>query len=101
MKVYYENQTERFTNHELKVEKGDMLYLASDGYSDQFGHIENRRYFQSDFAQLLARVSSKDLKTQKQILDEVHEDWKGDRKQTDDITIFGIKVSEINEENAI
>jgi PAS domain S-box-containing protein len=92
---------ENFVNSEFRIKKGDMLYLASDGYGDQFGHIENRRYYQSDFAQLLARISSHNLREQLQDLEDVYLDWKGDRKQTDDITIFGIRVSEINEENAI
>ena len=99
--IGYHPSQKNFENQEFKIQKGDMLYLSSDGYADQFGHLENRRYYQSDFAQLLLRISANGLREQKQDLDDVLQDWKGERRQTDDITVFGIRVSEISQENAI
>ena len=90
-----------FENQEFTLSKNDMIYLSSDGYADQFGIAENRKYSQKDFTELLTRISRHDISLQKSDLENTLASWRGTRKQTDDITVFGIRVSEFSENNAI
>lgn len=84
-------KTPSYTNHHYKIAKGDMLYLYSDGYPDQFGYQLNMKLGTQIFEVLLENI--KDLETNDQLiyLENEHLKWKGDFKQTDDITIVGVK----------
>ena len=90
---YYENQTESFTNHELEVRKGDMLYLFSDGYADQFG-MENgrkRKYMIKNFKEFLLKIHGLGMEAQKERLSENLAAWQGGIKQLDDILVLGVR----------
>lgn len=82
----------KFTNEEIELQKDDMVYIASDGYPDQFGISENRKYSRRDFNALLAQIATLPCQQQKQRLEEELIIWRGTRKQTDDITIFGFRA---------
>ncbi|MBQ3656351.1 MAG: DUF4154 domain-containing protein [Bacteroidales bacterium] len=90
---YYENQTDKFTNHEIEVKKGDMLYLFSDGYADQFGISggKRRKYMIKNFREFLMQIHTFDLPVQKQKLDENLEQWRGNLKQLDDVLVVGVR----------
>lgn len=81
-----------FTNNEMEVEKGSMLYVFTDGYADQKGGPQNKKYFISVLKELLISVSGKDPEEQKNILNKTFEDWKGSNEQMDDVLIVGIRV---------
>ena len=85
----------RFENIEFDILKDDMLYLSSDGYQDQFGISENRKYSQKDFMDLLAKISPEPVEKQQDELINNLATWRGSRKQTDDITVFGIRMEDI------
>lgn len=69
----------------------DMIYLSSDGFADQFGDKENRKFSQKDFMELLVKASATNTEYQKVLLQETLKKWQGTRKQTDDISVFGIR----------
>ncbi len=85
-----------FTNHLTKLEKGDFIYLMSDGYQDQFGGSKNSKFLPKRTCDLLLSIQSKSMDEQKEILDQTIEDWKNYEgtvyEQTDDITVLGFKV---------
>ena len=85
-----------FTNKSIKVKKGDLIYLFSDGYIDQFGGSENKKFMTKQFKETLLRIVKYPMKDQCQILDQTIEDWENNyeikHKQTDDITVIGIKI---------
>jgi serine phosphatase RsbU (regulator of sigma subunit) len=81
-----------FTTHEIPVEKGDMLYLISDGYADQFGGPKNKKFMIRNLKSLLCDISSKPLNEQKEILETTIREWMGNNEQIDDITLMGIKI---------
>lgn len=81
-----------FTNNVLEVEKGSMLYVFTDGYADQKGGQENKKFFISVLKELLVSVSNKNTEEQKAILDKTFEEWKGKNEQMDDVLIIGIRV---------
>ncbi|MBW8051585.1 MAG: tetratricopeptide repeat protein [Cytophagales bacterium] len=81
-----------FTNHELKLKKGDTFYLFSDGYTDQFGGPDNERFMTARFQQLLLKINHLPMKKQHNILEKTFEEWKGSGKQTDDILVMGIRA---------
>ena len=85
-----------FTNHNFNVEKGDCLYLFSDGFSDQYGGSNKRKFMSGNFKKLLQNISSKSMKEQKKILSETIDSWMNysgkTYEQTDDITVLGIKI---------
>ena len=86
---------DEFTNQEIEVESGDMIYLFSDGYADQFGGEKNKKFMYKRFKELLTSVSSKPLDEQNTILSKTIEEWKNTgytKEQTDDITVIGIKI---------
>jgi serine phosphatase RsbU (regulator of sigma subunit) len=86
----------KFTNHELRANKGDIFYLFTDGYSDQFGGERGKKFMSRNFKNLLAEHAHKPMNEQEKILDSTIENWKfgngADFEQIDDITVLGIRI---------
>ena len=81
-----------FRNIELKVLPGDILYMTSDGFCDQFGGPKNKKYYTANLEKLLLSVIPFTLDKQKEILTESFLDWKGINEQVDDVHIIGVKL---------
>ena len=81
-----------FSNHNFKLIKGDMLYMFTDGYADQFGGPEYEKFYSLTFRNLLQTICNLEMSEQKKILYETIIKWKGDQNQTDDILVVGIRV---------
>lgn len=83
-----------FSTHEIQLEEGDLLYLFTDGYQDQYGGERNLPYRSTHFKKFLHTLHNEDLPTQKQVLSDFLRSWRHNNKipQTDDITILGIRV---------
>jgi PAS domain S-box-containing protein len=90
---YFDNKMRPFTNQEMELQKGDMIYLFSDGYADQFGGEHDRKLSQRRFREYVMSIHQEEMQTQKQLLEEMHRSWIGDSQQTDDICIIGIHVA--------
>ena len=82
----------RFTNHEIDLKKNDCFYMFSDGYADQFGGPDNKKYMIRRFRDFLTEVHQKPMSQQMEILDQEFNDWKGDEEQVDDVIVMGIKI---------
>ncbi len=80
-----------FTNHILKIERNDVVYLFSDGYSDQFGGDEGKKFKTKNFKDLLMTFSEKSMDEQRYILESSFEQWKGTFDQIDDVLVIGRK----------
>ena len=80
----------KFTNHDLDIQKGDVVYIFSDGYSDQFGGPDNRKFLSKRFRDMLVDIHRRPAKEQEKLLDQTIEDWKGQYPQVDDILVIGI-----------
>jgi serine phosphatase RsbU (regulator of sigma subunit) len=81
-----------FTTQRITYKKGDILYLYTDGYADQFGGADEKKFKYKQLNDLLIEISSKDMEEQKEILNKRFEDWKGDLEQVDDVCVIGIKL---------
>lgn len=81
-----------FNIHEIDVQKGDNIYIFSDGYADQFGGVKGKKFKYNTLKQLLVSVALKPLYQQKQLLDKTIEDWRGELEQVDDILVIGVRV---------
>jgi serine phosphatase RsbU (regulator of sigma subunit)/tetratricopeptide (TPR) repeat protein len=81
-----------FSYAETKLLKGDMIYLFSDGFSDQFGGPKKKKFKRSRLKELFYNIASYSFKRQKQIIENAFEEWKGEIEQIDDICILGIKI---------
>ena len=90
--AYIENKTQEFTNNEIDLVDGDMIYTFSDGYADQFGGPDNKKFFGKRFEQLLFDIHEKPLNVQKEILYDTLKEWMGDNDQVDDILVIGIRI---------
>jgi serine phosphatase RsbU (regulator of sigma subunit) len=80
-----------FTKHEIALEKDDTIYIFSDGYPDQFGGLDNRKFTSKQFKELLVRIQTYSLEEQKNILKREFDIWKGAYKQMDDVMVIGLK----------
>jgi len=82
----------KFTNHEIELQTGDLIYLNTDGYADQFGGPEGKKMKRKYLKSYLTEISSMPLVQQKSRLDTTFEEWKGTFEQIDDVCIMGVKV---------
>jgi len=80
-----------FASHEFTLNKGDTVYVFSDGYADQFG-MGGKKLKTSKFKEILLSIQDRDLDSQKTILDSFIKEWKEGQEQTDDILVMGIRV---------
>ena len=81
-----------FQNHEIQLRKGDMIYLFSDGFADQFGGPKGKKFGYKQFKQLLLDIADLPVEDQQQALTTQHEAWKGTQDQLDDICVLGVRV---------
>jgi len=83
---------QKFTNHTIPVKKGDCIYLFTDGYADQFGGSEGKKYMYKRFKNLLTELSPLQMEQQGEKLSKDFENWIGSHEQVDDVCVFGIRV---------
>jgi len=81
-----------FTNTEVTLQKGDRLYLFSDGYADQFGGAKNKKMMVRNFKSLLLSLLDLPMATQKERLAQEFNSWRGSHEQIDDVLIVGIQI---------
>lgn len=80
-----------FRLHEVHVAKGDMLYMSTDGYADQFGGEKGKKFKSSNFELLLKKIALFPLGDQHQMVDSTFISWKGNFEQLDDVCIIGVR----------
>lgn len=88
--LYFNRQP--FKTWEVELEKGERLYMYSDGFADQFGGRDGKKFKNKSFKHLLLSGMDKAIEEQKDELDKVFEDWKQDFEQLDDVCVIGIEV---------
>lgn len=81
-----------FTTHSLVLNKGDLVYLFTDGYADQFGEVSKKKFKYKKLKELLLSTAHLSMDEQKMLLDAAFEDWKGNLEQIDDVLLIGIKI---------
>lgn len=89
---YFDNKMRPFTNQEMELQKGDMIYLFTDGYPDQFGGEDDRKMSHRRFRELLMSIHHLPVDDQKKMLEEQLTAWMGDSRQTDDICVIGVRI---------
>ncbi len=80
-----------YTDNEIDIMENDIFYVFSDGYVDQFGGSENKKYMYRRFRFLLTKIHSFSVDDQKSILEEEFRAWMGNNVQLDDIMVIGFR----------
>ena len=88
----FEEKNKAFTSHSIQLEKGDCLYLFSDGYADQFGGPKGKKFKYKALQKLLLSIQEKPMQQQKEILNSALAEWQGDLEQVDDICVIGVRI---------
>ncbi len=86
----FKDQT--FKNHIIPIQKGDIIYLFSDGFADQFGGPDGKKYKYRRFRHLLLNLHQLPMEKQHEILENNVVEWRGEQEQVDDILVIGIKI---------
>ncbi|MCK4630642.1 MAG: SpoIIE family protein phosphatase [Bacteroidales bacterium] len=81
-----------FRNNVVKMKKGDVLYIFTDGFPDQFGGPKEKKFKYKPFKNLLLEIHNKNMKEQREILESSFSDWKMDFEQVDDVLVIGIRI---------
>lgn len=88
--ILYDNKN--FECHKINYTENIGIYMYSDGFADQFGGENNKKYSSSRFKELIESVRNNTIENQASLINSEFEKWKGNNKQTDDITILGMKL---------
>ncbi len=89
---YSETPDKKFNVCEIPAAKGDIIYLYSDGYADQFGGPDNKKYKYSKLKETLLQIHNLPLREQKRQLEKEYFTWKGDNTQIDDVLLIGYRI---------
>ena len=88
--INFREQT--FKNHIIPIQKGDIVYIFSDGFADQFGGPDGKKYKYRRFRHLLLNLHQLPMEKQHEILENNVMEWRGTQEQVDDILVIGIKI---------
>jgi len=81
-----------FETHTIQLSPGDLIYIFSDGFADQFGGEKGKKYKYKPFKDLLVLNRNKTLEAQSQVINAEFEKWRQDLEQVDDICVIGVRA---------
>lgn len=81
-----------FNTIDIEGQSGDLLYLFSDGFADQFGGEKGKKYMSARFKRFLLSIHQHPMDTQKQMIHDEFEAWRGQEEQIDDVCVIGIRI---------
>ena len=90
--AFIEDNIQNFISTKLDVKPGDVIYLFTDGFADQFGGLKGKKFKYKQFTELLLNNCTMPLNEQCKILNQKFIEWKGDLEQVDDVCVIGIKI---------
>lgn len=90
--AFIDDYIQNFTTKRFNVEKGDSIYLFSDGFADQFGGDRGKKFKYAPFQEKLKAISDSPLNEQSAAMKEEFLNWKGNHEQVDDVLLIGIKI---------
>jgi serine phosphatase RsbU (regulator of sigma subunit) len=82
----------KYSDSEMDLKPGDMFYISSDGYADQFSGTDNKKFSTKRLKKLLEEISVHSMEQQQELLEKAFENWRGSEKQIDDVLIVGIRI---------
>ena len=88
----FEPGAKHFNTQSIPLEKGDVIYVFSDGYADQFGGLKGKKFMYRQFRETLFSIKDLPMDEQRALLDQKIEAWKGSFEQVDDILIIGVRI---------
>jgi serine phosphatase RsbU (regulator of sigma subunit) len=91
MPVAIHYRMEPFTLHKIDLQKGDAFYVFSDGYADQFGGPQQKKFMSMQLRETLVAMACLPMLKQGEKLNEIFEEWRGDGPQIDDVTMIGVR----------
>jgi serine phosphatase RsbU (regulator of sigma subunit) len=86
---------QQFSQHKFRLEEKDMLYMFTDGFPDQFGGPQGKKFKYKRLEELLMQIGPRPMNEQREALTEALESWKGDLEQVDDICIAGMRIGSV------
>ena len=89
---YHGNPDRRYTNHGFPLQRGDRIYLFSDGYADQFGGPEGKKFRFRNMRELLIKTQNVPMHDQYLILEKTMNEWMENEEQIDDMLVIGISI---------
>jgi serine phosphatase RsbU (regulator of sigma subunit) len=99
MPIAFQRDAIDFASHKIKLNRGDSLYMFSDGYADQFGGPRGKKFMYKPFKRLLLENQGKSMDQIREVLEKTLDDWmapEGDQgtlfEQVDDILVIGLRV---------
>lgn len=81
-----------FTTHQVQLHTGDILYIFTDGYADQFGGEKGKKFKYSQLKELFVSIHRQSMHEQKDMLDKTFEAWRGTLEQVDDVCVMGVRI---------
>jgi len=81
-----------FTKHRIQLLPGDVIYISSDGYADQSGGPNGKKFLSKQLKNLLVEISDKPAAEQEKNLQQTLHSWQGNTEQVDDVLVIGIKI---------
>ena len=90
---FVDEEPRKFTNNVIEVKPGDMYYICSDGFQDQFGGPKGKKFMLGKLKKLFMNLSELPIDEQPALLDQELIEWMGDEEQVDDVLVIGLKIS--------
>ena len=91
--IGYHPMMNPFTEHNFTLQKGESIFLFTDGYADQFGGSKKKKFLYKRFEEMLQANATLSMEEQKNALNKAFDDWKGaDMEQIDDVCVIGVRV---------
>lgn len=88
----YDRKQDMFSRTEINVQKGDVLYIFSDGFADQFGGEKEKKYLYKRFKEYLLSIHAFPMTEQTVLLEKEILSWRGNIEQIDDHIVIGIRI---------